>query len=80
MPTALKPLATEIPVALLEKMDAISARIDRSRDWILQQAISAWVNQEEEYHRLTLQALEEVKNGKTVPHSEIVSWIESLPE
>lgn len=79
MPTVLQSVTGEIPVSLIEKMDTISARLDRSRNWILQQAISAWVNQEEEYHRMTLQALEEVENGETVSHSEIVSWIERLP-
>ena len=79
MPTVLQSVTGEIPVSLIEKMDAISARLDRSRNWILQQAISAWVNQEEEYHRMTLQALEEVENGETVSHAEIVSWMERLP-
>ncbi|MBR0128635.1 MAG: CopG family transcriptional regulator [Neisseriaceae bacterium] len=79
MPTALQTVTGEIPVSLIEKMDTISARLDCSRNWILQQAISAWVNQEEEYHRMTLQALEEVENGETVSHAEIVSWIERLP-
>ncbi|MBR5940523.1 MAG: hypothetical protein IKZ88_04630 [Neisseriaceae bacterium] len=38
------------------------------------------LNNQEKYHYLTLQALKEVENGNTVPHSQILTWIDNLPE
>jgi len=60
------------------KVDAIAARRDRSRGWIMKQALSAWVEQEEQRYRLTLEALADVDAGRTVDHDDVEKWVESL--
>ena len=43
--------------SLAEKVDQLAARLERSRGWIVKQALTAWVDQEEERSRLTREAL-----------------------
>jgi predicted transcriptional regulator len=63
---------------LAAKLDAIAARRDRSRGWIMKQALSAWVEQEEQRYRLTLEAIADVDAGRTVDHDAVEKWVDSL--
>ncbi|TRZ42411.1 CopG family transcriptional regulator, partial [bacterium] len=48
-----KVLTAHVPLPLAEKVDQMAARLERSRGWIMKQALSAWIAQEEEHSRLT---------------------------
>lgn len=76
MPT--KVLTAHVPLPMIEKVDEIAARLERSRGWIVKQALSAWIDQEEEYRRLTLEALAEVDANQVVDHQSVRTWAESL--
>ncbi len=73
-----KVVTAHVPLNLAEKVDAMAARLDRSRGWVVKQALSAWVDQEEERHRMTLQALADVDGGRVIDHSNILAWADSL--
>ena len=73
-----KVLTAHLPLPLARKVDALAARLGRSRGWVMKQALSAWVEQEEERHRLTLQALAEVKVGDVIDHQAVQVWAASL--
>lgn len=71
-------LTAHVPLALAEKVDAMAGRLDRSRGWVMKQALAAWVDQEEERHRLTLEALADVDAGRVIDHQAIQAWADSL--
>jgi predicted transcriptional regulator len=73
-----KVVTAHVPMELAAKVDAIAARRDRSRGWIMKQALSAWVEQEEQRYRLTLEALADVDAGRTVDHDDVEKWVECL--
>jgi predicted transcriptional regulator len=73
-----KVVTAHVPMELAAKVDAIAARRDRSRGWIMKQALSAWVEQEEQRYRLTLEALADVDAGRTVDHDGVEKWVDSL--
>jgi predicted transcriptional regulator len=73
-----KVVTAHVPRELAAKVDAIAARRDRSRGWIMKQALSAWVEQEEQRYRLTLEALADVDAGRTVDHDDVEKWVDSL--
>ncbi len=77
MPTT-KVLTAHIPLSLADKMDEIAARLERSRAWIIKQALSAWIDQEEERRRLTMEALADVESGHVIDHQAIQAWADSL--
>ena len=78
MATATRVLTAHVPESLADQVDALAARIDRSRGWIMKQALAAWVDQEEERHRLTLEALADVDAGRVIGHQDMVAWADSL--
>jgi len=44
----------------------------------MKQALAAWVDQEEERHRMTLQGLDDVDAGRVIDDQAIQAWAESL--
>jgi predicted transcriptional regulator len=73
-----KVLTAHVPVALAEKVDQLANRLERSRGWVIKQALSAWIEQEEERRRLTLKALADVDAGNVIDHQAIQAWADSL--
>jgi predicted transcriptional regulator len=73
-----KVLTAHVPLPLAKKVDKLAERLERSRGWIVKQALSAWIEQEEERHRLTLEALADVDAGHVIDHQSIQSWTDGL--
>lgn len=73
-----KVLTAHVPIALAEKVEAMAARLERSRGWVMKQALAAWVDQEEERHRMTLEALADVDADRVIDHRAIQAWADSL--
>lgn len=73
-----KVLTAHVPLSLAEKVDQIAARLERSRGWIVKQALAAWIDQEEERRRLTLAALADVEAGRVIEHQAVQAWAVSL--
>ena len=73
-----KVLTAHVPLPLAEKVDEMAARLERSRGWIVKQALSAWIEQEEERRRLTLEALADVDAGRVIDHQAVAAWPDSL--
>lgn len=73
-----KVLTAHVPLALAEKVDQMAIRLERSRGWIVKQALTAWIDQEEERRRLTLEALADVDAGRVIDHQAVQAWADSL--
>ncbi|MCK4508790.1 MAG: ribbon-helix-helix protein, CopG family [Desulfuromonadales bacterium] len=73
-----KVLTAHIPLQMAEKVDQMAVRLERSRDWIMKQALSAWIDQEEERSRLTREALADVESGRVIDHQSVQAWADSL--
>jgi predicted transcriptional regulator len=78
MASETKVLTAHVPLGLAEKVEAMAARLERSRGWVMKQALAAWVDQEEERHRLTLEALADVDAGRLIDHRAVQAWAASL--
>jgi predicted transcriptional regulator len=76
--TDTKVLTAHVPIPLADKVDQLAARLERSRGWIIKQALSAWVDQEEERSRLTREAMADVDTGNVIDHQAMQAWADSL--
>ena len=76
--TGTKVLTAHIPLPLAEKVDLMAMRLERSRGWIVKQALLAWIEQEEERDRLTREALADVDAGRVIDHQVVQAWADSL--
>lgn len=69
-------VTAKLPGELVALLDVVAARSDRSKSWILRQALGRWLAEEQRRYELTLEALEEVEAGKTIPHEAVLAMIE----
>jgi len=76
--TDTKVLTAHVPLPLADKVDQLAARLERSRGWVVKQALAAWVDMEEERSRLTREAMEDVDAGRLVDHQAMQAWADSL--
>ena len=76
--TKTRVLTAHVPLPLADKIDKMATRLERSRGWIIKQALASWVEQEEERIRLTLEALADVDAGNVIDHQAVQEWADSL--
>lgn len=71
-------LTAHVPTDLADQVDQLADRLERSRAWIVKQALTAWITEQEEHRLLTLEALADVHAGKAVDHQSVLAWADSL--
>lgn len=76
--TETRVMTAHIPIPMAEKIDELADRLERSRGWIMKQALSSWIAQEEERDRLTHEALADVDADRVIDHKSVQAWADSL--
>lgn len=71
-------VTAHIPVGLADRIDELAARSERSRGWIMKQALGAWIDQEDERRGWTLEALADVDAGRLIDDEAVQKWASSL--
>lgn len=71
-------LTAHIPMGMAEQIDQIATKLERSKNWIVRQALAAWIDQETLRDQLTHEALADVDAGNIVGHQVMQAWADSL--
>ena len=69
-------VTANLPDELVSRMDEVAGRIDRSKSWIVREAVAEWLAEEQRRHELTLEALKDVDEGRTIPHEDVLAMVE----
>ena len=69
-------VTAKLPDELVSRMDEVADRIDRSKSWIVRQALAEWLAEEDRRYELTLEALKDVDEGRTIPHEEVLAMLD----
>jgi predicted transcriptional regulator len=69
-------VTAKLPDDLVSQLDEIAARIDRSKSWIVREAVTEWLAEEQRRFELTLEALEDVDGGRMISHDDLKKWAE----
>jgi len=64
-------VTAKLPDDLVARMDEIADRIDRSKSWIVRQALIEWLAEEQRLYELTLEAMKSVDEGRTLTQEEV---------
>jgi predicted transcriptional regulator len=64
-------VTAKLPDELVSQMDAIAARIDRSKSWIVREAVSEWLAEEQRRYDLTLEAIKSMDEGRSFSQEDI---------
>lgn len=75
---ATQPVTAHLPVDLVEQLDRFAERLERSRGWIVRQAVGDWIDREAERDRLTREALASADAGRLIDHERVEEWLDSL--
>ncbi len=64
-------VTANIPEELAMQMDQVGARIDRSKSWIVREAVADWLAEEQRRFEMTLEAMKSVDEGRTLSQEEV---------
>jgi predicted transcriptional regulator len=70
-------VTAKLPEELVAELDGVAERIERSKSWIIRHALRDWLAEEQRRYELTVEALEAVENGDTIPHEEVLAMIQN---
>jgi predicted transcriptional regulator len=65
-------VTAKLPTNMVSRMDEVAARMDRSKSWIVRQAVAEWLAEEQRRYELTLEALKDVDAERTFTHEEVL--------
>lgn len=71
-------ITSHIPAMLAEQVDKLAERLDRSKGWVVKQALSEYLALEEQRHQMTLEALADVDAGRVISHQDMDVWLDDL--
>ncbi len=60
-----------------EMLDKLAAATNRTKSWLLEQALAAYLEREFWQAAHIERGLEELSRGQGVPHDDVVSWLTS---
>ncbi|GAA5135576.1 hypothetical protein GCM10023339_73540 [Alloalcanivorax gelatiniphagus] len=63
-----------------QRLEAIAQRLQRSKGWVINQAVAEYIEKEQreqERWRQTLEAMESAANGKVAGADEVHAWLQS---
>lgn len=64
-------VTANLPDDLAERMDEVARRIDRSRSWIVREAVADWLAEEQRRFEMTLEAMKSIDEGRTFTQEEV---------
>ena len=75
---ASQPVTAHLPAELVKQLDQYADRLERSRGWIVREAVGAWIDREETRDRLTREALASADAGRLIDHDRVEAWLGSF--
>lgn len=64
-------VTANLPDELVSRMEEVADRIDRSKSWIVREAVAEWLAEEQRRYELTLEAMKSVDEGRTFTQEEV---------
>ena len=60
-----------------QKLSAVATRLDRSRSWVVQQALKEFIELQLWQMSAIEEGLRDVESGRIIAHEDVVAWVES---
>ena len=76
MASTARVVTTNLPGWLVDRLDGVSSKMDRSKSWIIREALSDWLAEQQRRDELTLQALASVAEGRACTQEEVDALFE----
>lgn len=70
-------VTANLPDEVVSRLDDIAARIDRSKSWIVREAVVEWLAEEQRRHEFTLEAMRSMDEGQSFTQDEVEEHLAS---
>ncbi len=67
-------VTAKLPDDLVSQMDQVADRIERSKSWIVREALVQWLAEEQRRYELTLEGLKDIDEGRLISQQEMEAW------
>jgi len=71
-------ISAEVPRSLVRKVDELAKDLDRSKSWIIREALTNLIHNYERRHQEILKGLSDVKEGRTISNAEMHEFVKGL--
>lgn len=68
-------ITTRIEPEKLKALEALAKRLDRSRAWVVSEAINAFIAEQTEFLDFVQQGIDDLDNGRWIDHEDLVREI-----
>ena len=68
-------VTAKLPDDLVDRMDEVSQRMERSKSWIVREELSQWLAEEQRRYELTLESIKDFEEGRTISQEELEDWV-----
>ena len=69
-------VTAKLPEDVAARMDEIAERIERSKSWIVREAVVQWLDEEQRRYAITMDAIKDVDEGRMIDHDDLKIWAE----
>jgi predicted transcriptional regulator len=78
MAEALKTVTAQLPVNVVDRMEEMAVRLDRSKQWIVRKAVVAYLARAERERQLIQDGLDDVDAGRLISMEAMERWADGL--
>ncbi|EHD23389.1 MULTISPECIES: CopG family ribbon-helix-helix protein [Brenneria] len=69
--SAKQTISAQIPAELAAALENLAIELDRSKSWVIKEALTAMIEARERRHQMVLKGLADVDAGRVVSHSDV---------
>jgi len=71
-------MTAQVLLPLAEQVYQLAAKLERSRGWVVKQALAAYVDREAARYGMTVEAMADVDAQNGVSHQDVKAWAAAL--
>ncbi|CRG50307.1 TPA: CopG family ribbon-helix-helix protein [Yersinia enterocolitica] len=71
-------ISAQIPSELAAAVENLAIELDRSKSWVIKEALTAMIEERERRHQQILKGLADVDAGRVVSHADVVDFANKL--
>ncbi|PWD68046.1 CopG family ribbon-helix-helix protein [Pectobacterium parmentieri] len=69
-------ISAQIPAELAAAVESLAIELDRSKSWVIKEALTAMIETREQRHQAIQKGLVDVEEGRVVRHSDMLNIID----
>lgn len=74
--SAKQTISAQIPAELAAAVENLAIELDRSKSWVIKEALTAMIEERERRHQTIQKGLADVEEGRVVRHSDMLNSID----